>query len=262
MPDICRGDQRCWPHQTGGGTLVGWHFFGFHRGVTQLGIAAVSMLVAVVLLLGAAAPSPPRKSQLRSGQSTSRLDAGSSVALPDPESSTRSVPVRVRIPAIDAVSSLIPLGLNPDRTIQVPPLSKPMQAGWYALGPRPGEVGSAVIIGHIDGTKGRGIFFNLPRMRQGNEILITSKDGIVVRFVAALVEQVPKSAFPSDRVYGSTGRPELRLITCGGSFDRARRSYHDNIIVYATLASHLSLKASSVHTRNAWRTTTFGKVKS
>jgi sortase (surface protein transpeptidase) len=121
------------------------------------------------------------------------------------------------IPAIDAASTLIPLQLNPDRTVQVPPVEKPMQAGWYSPGPTPGEIGSSVILGHVDGHSEAGIFFRLRELRPGGQVLITRQDGITARFVVYQTEQVAKDDFPTDKVYGATARPEVRLITCGGA---------------------------------------------
>jgi hypothetical protein len=148
----------------------------------------------------------------------------------------RSEPTEFSIPAIDTDSSLVPLGLNPDQTIAVPPVTDPMQAGWYKLGATPGERGPAVILGHVDGTSGPGIFSRLPELKPGNEVRVARQDHTRLRFVVTRVEQVPKSAFPAERVYGDTLFPELRLITCGGSFDHTTRSYQDSLIVYAVLA--------------------------
>jgi sortase (surface protein transpeptidase) len=147
-----------------------------------------------------------------------------------------SVPVAVRIPKIGAQSSLIQLGLNPDGSVQVPPVSDPMQAGWYAGGAAPDEVGPAVLLGHVDGDQREGIFFRLHELVRGDDVFVTRKDGVVLHFTVTATTEVPKDAFPTQAVYGRTATPELRLITCGGSFDRAAHSYVDNIVVYATLA--------------------------
>nr|CEL22179.1 putative secreted protein [Kibdelosporangium sp. MJ126-NF4]CTQ92960.1 putative secreted protein [Kibdelosporangium sp. MJ126-NF4] len=146
-----------------------------------------------------------------------------------------SNPTEVTIPKIGAHSSLIALGLNPDETVQVPPVTQPMQAGWYDKAPTPGEVGPAIILGHVDGDHKPGIFFKLKEMTAGDEILVNRSDGTKARFVVDRVKQVSKDSFPTDEVYGDTTRPELRLITCGGVFDKDARSYKDNIIVFATL---------------------------
>ncbi|MET9228934.1 class F sortase [Lentzea sp. NPDC003310] len=146
-----------------------------------------------------------------------------------------SEPTEVRIPKIGARSSLVPLGLNPDETIEVPPVEQPMQAGWYALARTPGETGPAVVLGHVDGNRQPGIFLRLKELTAGDEVEVSRKDGTTARFRVRATEQVAKSSFPTEAVYGDTAEPELRLITCGGEFDQATRGYRDNLIVYATL---------------------------
>jgi LPXTG-site transpeptidase (sortase) family protein len=146
-----------------------------------------------------------------------------------------SPPTEIFIPKINAKSSLVSLGLNPDETIEVPPVSQPMQAGWFSKAPTPGEVGPAVILGHVDGNKQPGIFYRLKEMAAGDEIMVSRTDGTTAKFVVDRVEKVSKSDFPTDKVYGDTSEPELRLITCGGEFDKAAHSYKDNIIVFAKL---------------------------
>jgi sortase (surface protein transpeptidase) len=140
------------------------------------------------------------------------------------------------IPAVDAVSSLMLLGLNADQTVQVPPLSNPMLAGWYSLGPTPGEVGASVILGHVDGYSEPGIFFRLRELQPGDRVLVTREDGITAQFQVYHTELAPKADFPTDKVNGDTSRPELRLITCGGTFDWHSGNYRDNVIVFAALA--------------------------
>lgn len=149
----------------------------------------------------------------------------------------RSTPVAMSIPSIDVSSSLIPLGLNADQTVSVPPVSQPMQAGWYSKGPTPGERGSAVLLGHVDGESKEGVFYRLKEVTPGTEILVRRQDGSTAKFVVYKVQRAPKTDFPTQEVYGDTGRPELRVVTCGGSFDHAAHSYRDNTIVYAALKS-------------------------
>lgn len=147
----------------------------------------------------------------------------------------RSLPAEITIPRIDARSSLVELGLNPDDTVEVPPVTEPMQAGWYGLGPTPGEAGPAVILGHVDGNRQPGIFYRLKELQAGDEILVGRADGTTAVFTVSRIEQVPKDRFPSEAVYAQADGAELRVVTCGGSFDAARRSYRDNVIVYAKL---------------------------
>jgi sortase (surface protein transpeptidase) len=126
--------------------------------------------------------------------------------------------------------------MNADQSMQVPPLSNPMQAGWYSLGSTPGEAGTSVIVGHVDGYSEPGIFYRLHDLRPGDRVLVTREDGTTARFEVYRTEMAPKDDFPTERVYGATARPELRLITCGGSFDWLSGNYRDNVVVFAVLA--------------------------
>jgi sortase (surface protein transpeptidase) len=141
--------------------------------------------------------------------------------------------VWIDVPGIRAHSSLVPLGLNADRTVEVPPVEAPMQAGWYEHSPTPGQTGPSIVLGHVDGGGQDGIFARLHELAPGDEIRIGREDEQVARFVVERTEQFPKTEFPADQVYGDTKGPELRLITCGGSFDEAANSYRDNVIVFA-----------------------------
>jgi hypothetical protein len=147
-----------------------------------------------------------------------------------------SVPVRVDIPAIGAGSPLLQLGLNPDGTVEVPPLAADSRAGWYRYSPTPGQLGPSVILGHVDSAEyGPGIFFRLGDLRPGDEIDVGRSDGSTAVFTVDRVASFPKDDFPTLQVYGNTDRAELRLITCGGDFDPSARSYVDNIVVFASL---------------------------
>jgi LPXTG-site transpeptidase (sortase) family protein len=108
-----------------------------------------------------------------------------------------------------------------------------MQAGWYEHSPTPGQTGPSVVLGHVNGGGQDGIFARLHELKPGDEIRIGREDEQVARFVVERTEQFPKTEFPADQVYGDTKEPELRLITCGGSFDEAANSYRDNVIVFA-----------------------------
>jgi sortase (surface protein transpeptidase) len=151
-----------------------------------------------------------------------------------PAALSRSVPTRLDIPAIGVHTGLIALGLNPDGTIEVPPLSGGAPAGWYRHSVTPGERGAAVLVGHLDSARdGAAVFYRLGALKPGDGMAITRADGSVVRFVVTRAGVYPKDAFPTAQVYGPADAPELRLITCGGSFDRRRGSYRDNVIVWA-----------------------------
>lgn len=148
-----------------------------------------------------------------------------------------SVPERVRIPSIKVDARVFPVGLRSDGALDVPPLSRVDEAAWYKHGPTPGENGRSVLVGHVDSKSGPGVFYELGALRPGRRIQIVREDRTVPTFRVDRVRRVDKDDFPTDQVYGDKGRPELRLITCGGDFDRDRGHYTDNIIVYASLTS-------------------------
>ncbi|WP_370932423.1 class F sortase [Amycolatopsis sp. cg13] len=147
----------------------------------------------------------------------------------------RVVPIAVHLPKLAADSSLIRLGLDANQRMQTPSVTTPMQAGWYEPGPAPGQTGPAVIVGHVDGASQPGIFYRLHELAPGDRVTVERADGSVLTFVVRRTIHASKDRFPTKEVYGRTAGPELRLITCGGSFDRAVRSYRDNIIVFAQL---------------------------
>ena len=146
-------------------------------------------------------------------------------------------PVRIDIPRIGVSSSLMRLGRDADGAVETPPLSRAGVAGWYELGPRPGDPGSAVILGHVDSDGGPAVFFRLRELRRGDEVRVGRADGSSVWFVVEGTEQFPKERFPTDAVYYPTLRPGLRLVTCGGQFDHQTDHYLSNIIVFAALRS-------------------------
>jgi len=147
----------------------------------------------------------------------------------------RSEPTRLRIPAIGVDTGLMRLGLRPDHTVEVPPLTAGAPAGWYERSVTPGEPGPAVILGHVDSARhGPAVFHRLGALRPGDRVHVGRADGGTVGFVVTAVLRYPKRAFPTARVYGPSSDAGLRLITCGGAFDRVRRSYRDSVVVYAT----------------------------
>jgi sortase (surface protein transpeptidase) len=192
----------------------------------RMRFAVVAAALGAVLVAGCGAAGG---SQPVSGPITSEEPANHVAAEP----AEIAEPVEIDIPKIGAQSTLVGLNLNDDDTVEVPPVTAPMQAGWFTGGPKPGEPGPAVILGHVNGNGHPGIFANLHELKSGDEIIISKTDGSKGRFVVNKVEQIAKNQFPTEAVYGDTSGPELRLITCGGTFDKAARSYRDNVIVYA-----------------------------
>ncbi|WP_206184543.1 class F sortase [Thermoactinospora rubra] len=145
-------------------------------------------------------------------------------------------PVAVYIPAIGVAAPLMELGLDAEGAIENPPFQPPNLAGWYRYGPVPGQRGAAVITGHLDSRTGPAVFASLRDVRKGDQIQVMRADRSVAVFVVDKVEHTPKRSFPTRKVYGKVGYPALRVITCGGAFDRATGSYRENTIVYAHLA--------------------------
>jgi len=143
-----------------------------------------------------------------------------------------AAPVSLTIPIIGVDTKLITLGLNPNGTLQVP--STTTVAGWYTGSPRPGAIGSAIIVGHVDNYHGPGVFFRLKQLSRGDKVYVRRADGTLAVFRVTFVQTYLKDHFPTESVYGPTPDAELRLITCGGVFDTATGHYLSNIIVYAT----------------------------
>lgn len=140
-------------------------------------------------------------------------------------------PATIRIPAIGVVAPVDPLFIDADGVL--PPPDSYDGTGWWHAGPEPGEDGPAVIAGHIDSRSGPAVFYRLGELAPGDEIHVDRVDGSTVTFVARRTEQHDKDTFPTAEVYGDTPGPALRLVTCGGEFDQAARSYDDNVIVWA-----------------------------
>ena len=148
----------------------------------------------------------------------------------------RSRPVRLDAPTVGIHTTLMSLGLNRDGTVEVPPLTRHAPAGWYRYLASPGELGPAVLLGHVDSARdGPAVFFRLGALRPGDPVSVRRADGSTVVFSVERVAAYPKTAFPTRAVYGAVDHPGLRLVTCGGSFDRARGSYRGTVVVYAGL---------------------------
>ncbi|WP_240361929.1 MULTISPECIES: class F sortase [Streptomyces] len=150
-----------------------------------------------------------------------------------------SVPDRIAIPDIHVDAPLGEVGLAADGTMQTPPFDRPKEADWYKEGPTPGEPGPATIVGHMDTAETpKAVFHDLARLKKGERIEVHRKDGADAVFAVDSVDTFKKDAFPTQKVYGATERPELRLITCGGSLTKDRH-WDSNVVVFA----HLTGKA-------------------
>jgi LPXTG-site transpeptidase (sortase) family protein len=146
-----------------------------------------------------------------------------------------AAPVSLTIPLIGVQTRLITLGLTSSGALQVPLTTS--VAGWYTGSPRPGAIGSAIIVGHIDSYHVPGVFFRLSKLTKGDKIYVKRADGTLVEFRVTSVQQYLKDHFPTEDVYGPVPDAELRLITCGGTFDYATGHYLSNFVVYATEVS-------------------------
>ena len=203
-------------------------------------MAAVAGAVALLLAAGCGGGSPEGRYAGVSSTAATRAPEQEAKGL-DAAQGFRSirgyratpVPVRVEIPRIGVASSLDRLRRAPDGTVQEP--SRWETAGWYSPGTRPGDPGSAVILGHVDSKRGPAVFFRLRELRRGDTVTIRRADGSSVRFAVQRTEQYLKDRFPTDDVYYPTLTPALRLVTCGGEFDATAGHYRSNLIVFATL---------------------------
>lgn len=145
-----------------------------------------------------------------------------------------SKPKQVAITRLGIDYPVIELGQNPDETMETPPLFEKV-TGWYKYSPTPGEIGPSIIVGHIDTYKGPSVFWRLREAQPGDEISVMREDGSTVKFKVTAVKQFEQSNFPTDEVYGNTEDSELRLITCGGTFDKKTLQYSENTVVFATM---------------------------
>lgn len=150
---------------------------------------------------------------------------------PQPGATAPPGPSTLSIPRIGVRATIVAVGRKADGAMQVP---DPGQVGWYRLGPRPGDPGPAVLVGHVDNHTSPDVFYRLGQLRPGDEILVGQPDGTTTRFLAGRLERHPKTALPTTRIWLKTTRPLLRLITCAGSFDHATGHYRDNLILYAS----------------------------
>lgn len=162
---------------------------------------------------------------------------------PDPRpvaASLAAAPTRLEIPALEISTDLIRLGVNGDKTVEVP--ERGADAGWFDLGPVPGQNGSSVILGHVDSTAGPAIFHRLKTLEAGDRVEVGINDGSVEVFEVTRVATYPNEEFPARQVYaGSPDAPALNLVTCGGVYDSDRGGWQSNVVVFT---EHVSTAAA------------------
>ncbi len=192
-------------------------------------LVGVGLIVFGICATPSASPPPPGPASAASAPSS-----------PGPAAApmSRSEPVRLAIPSLGVSAPVMPLGLEADGTVEVPPIERDAPAGWYNGSPTPGEAGASVVLGHSTvGRFGKGVLFDAGRLEPGARVDVTRADGSTAEFTVREVREYTKADFPADKVYQGSGAPELRLVTCGGPRD-ADHGYRDNIVVYAALTGH------------------------
>jgi sortase (surface protein transpeptidase) len=192
-----------------------------------------------LLLGGAAAIGVAVLAQQHAPAPTSAAAAGTvGPAAPKEPSLRRSAPVSVAIPDIGVRSPLLRLGLNPNGSMQVPDVSTSAgEAAWYKYSVTPGQIGTAVIEGHVDSQVGPAVFFRLGALHPGDHIDVSLADGMTAVFRVTGVREYTKIDFPTEMIYGPTNYASLRLVTCGGTFDYATGHYLSSVVVFASLVS-------------------------
>lgn len=200
--------------------------------------AAIAFAAGLVVIVGGTAGlllsrhSTPALRPVAAGVAALPAPTGPIVAPPQSAAAQIASPVSLTIPLIGVKTNLITLGLAAGGSMQVP--SSTTVAGWYTGSPRPGAIGSSIIVGHVDNKKAPGVFYRLPELKRGDDVYVKRADGTTAEFRVTEVQTYPKDHFPTDTVYGPTPDAELRLITCGGAFDPTTHHYLSNIIVYAS----------------------------
>ena len=209
---------------------------------TRRPAALLTLAAGLVVILGGTVGllltrhSTPPMRPVAAGVGALPAPTGPIVAAPQsPGPQPVAAPVSLTIPLIGVQTNLITLGLLSNGQLEVPTTTS--VAGWYTGSPRPGSVGSSIIVGHIDNTSGPGVFYRLNTLTKGDKIYVKRADGTLAEFSVTSVQSYPKDHFPTEDVYGPVPDAELRLITCGGAFDYATHHYLSDIVVYATEVS-------------------------
>lgn len=162
-----------------------------------------------------------------------------SSAITEPSSATTTIytnpiaePTRVVIPSIEVDATIVKVGVQDDGMMEVPDFG---YAAWFSVGPAPGASGPSVIVAHVDSKKGPDVFYRLGELKPGDLVMVSDKNGDTATFAVDSSEMVLKTDLPTERIWNETQEPVIRLITCGGEFDRASGHYKSNTIVYGHL---------------------------
>jgi len=199
------------------------------------GALALAMLTGLALMRNGAdlSPGPPQPVAAAS-VGHQKVAPGAPVAGPAVKPLAYAPVERLAIPSIGVDAPVIDVNLDANGWIETPPPQDPNLAGWYQNGIAPGQLGTSVIVGHVDNEAGPAVFYGLGSLKKGNRVEVTRSDDRVAVFEVYGVEVFSKNDFPGARVYGDTGQPELRVITCGGGYTKAN-GYDGNVVVFARL---------------------------
>jgi hypothetical protein len=230
-----------WPRIGGLRVVMSWPDSQFAPAPSLPGRAKIRLagFAGTALLLGGAAAIGVAVLAQQRAPSPAATAAGTvGPAAPKEPSLRRSAPVSVAIPAIGVRSPLLRLGLNPDGTIQVPDIATSAdEAAWYKYSVTPGQIGAAVIEGHVDSQVGPAVFFRLGALHPGDRIDVTLADAMTAVFRVTGVREYTKDNFPTKMIYSATNYASLRVVTCGGTFDYATGHYLGSVVVFASLVS-------------------------
>ncbi|MGW7463456.1 class F sortase [Streptomyces xantholiticus] len=205
--------------------------------VPSLKVLACALFAGTVLVVNAVRDEyPPQPSPAQAWSSSAQPASRGAPEPPAVRPLPPSDPVRLLIPAVGVNAPMTRLELDGTGALRPPPVDEPNLAGWYGDGTAPGAAGTAVAAGHVDTPVGRAVFYPLGAVTRGDTIEVVREDRRTAVFTVDAVEVYDKTAFPDDKVYGTSDRAELRVITCGGGYSR-KTGYEGNVVVYATLSA-------------------------
>jgi hypothetical protein len=214
---------------------------GWRGGARQPRLVRLGQLTAIGLVAAAGAgliafgqdrgPLPPQPAAV-----AAPLDSPAQVARARAYALSRSRPVRVDIPRLGVHADVVKVGVTSHGSLEAPPLDRAMSVGWYRLGPTPGEPGAAVVLGHVDADSvGPAVFYRLGELEPGDRLSVTRSDGSHAIFTVTGGASYPKNHLPYGRIFAGLDYPALRLVTCGGRFNEHKRTWENNLVVYAIL---------------------------
>jgi sortase (surface protein transpeptidase) len=227
------------------------------RGVLTASLVSLGLCVGVVMVADSLhTPTPPPQptaaqgfpkavSPAQAAMAAPAFDAGKFQPMDTPPILGPATPTRVRIPAITVNAPLMSLALDSTGRLAAPPEQDRNLAGWYGDGASPGEIGTAVIAGHVDNNQGPAVFYGLGALKPGAEVDVDRADGVTAVFTVDAVQAYDARSFPNDKVYGDSARAELRVITCGAGFDKQHYEYLGNVVVFAHLTAARGQAAGS-----------------